>query len=55
MSSMKILIMDLGEGLHCGFAMPNSFVLTNKICLNQNHDLLEINTPVFSSWDKVWM
>ena len=24
-----------GEGLRRSFAMPNPFVLTNKICLNQ--------------------
>ena len=27
--------MYVGEGLHCSFAMPDPFVLTNKICLNQ--------------------
>ena len=26
----------LGEGLRRSFATPNLFVLTNKICLNQN-------------------
>ena len=25
----------VGEGLRCSFATPNSFVLTNKICVNQ--------------------
>ena len=27
--------MDVGEGLCGSYAMPNPFVLTNKICLNQ--------------------
>ena len=25
-----------GEGVHCIFATPNPFVLTNKICLSQD-------------------
>ena len=32
---VEMLRQGVGEGLHCSFAMPNPFVLTNKICLNQ--------------------
>ena len=31
------------EGLRCSFAMPNPFVLTNKICLNQRTIFLYSN------------
>ena len=32
---IKILEIKLGKGLRRSFAMPNPFVLNNKICLNQ--------------------
>ena len=31
----------VGEGLRRSFAMPDPFVLTNKICLNQSINLLK--------------
>ena len=33
----------VGEGLRRSFAMPDPFVLTNKICLNQNSLLVRNN------------
>ena len=32
---LLFLLANVGEGLRRTFAMPNPFVLTNKICLNQ--------------------
>ena len=31
----NLYIKSFGEGLHRNFAMPNPFVLNNKICLKQ--------------------
>ena len=38
--------MCVGEGLHRSFATPDPFVLTNKICLNQESPGETVNLVV---------